>query len=152
MSFDQTWNGGHLSTKDVAIDHRVSPSVLRVTIKWSKTDLFQKGVDLFVGQTASDLCPVVAVCSYLKRRDFGRGPLLLFQDGRALPRERFVTVLRDGLCQVGIDDKKYCSHSFRIGAATTAAACSMEDSVIKTLGYAKIPRAILASYTCLLEQ
>ena len=149
----------HLSPGDIAFDRRTRPTLIRVSIKKSKTDPFRNGVDLFVGRTDSDLCPVAAVCSYLERRGFGPGPLFRFQDGRFLTRERFVGLLRDGLCRAGIDDKKYCSHSFRIGAATTAAARGMEDSVIKTLGrweslaylqYVKIPRAELARYTCLL--
>ena len=56
----------------------------------------------------------------------------------------------------GIDDKSYCSHSVRIGAATTASAGGIEDTIFKTLGrrdslaylqYLKIPRANLAEYT-----
>ena len=151
----------HLTAKDVAVDRPVSPSILRLTIKQSKTDPFRKGVDLYVGRTSTDLCPVAAVCSYLQRRGVGPGPLFRFEDGRSLTRERFVAALRDGLHRAGVDDKNYCSHSFRIGAATTAAARGVEDSIIKTLGrweslaylqYVKISRADLAGYTCLLAQ
>ena len=33
-----------------------------------------------------------------------------------------------------VDQRKYCGHSFRIGAVMTAAINSLEDSVMKTLG------------------
>ena len=112
----------HLTVKDVAADKALSPTVLKITIKQSKTDPFRKGVDLFIGRTSSELCPVAAAWSYLQKRATGPGPLFQYEDGRPLTRERFVAMLKDGLCQAGINNKNYCSHSFRIGAATTAAS------------------------------
>ena len=146
----------HLCIADIAIDNKKNPTLLRVSIKQSKTDPFRKGVALFLGKTASDLCPVSAMVSYLQKRGTAAGPLFQFEDGRLLTRERLVEALRAGLKEAGIDDSKYCSHSFRIGAATAAARAGIEDSVIKTLGrwesvaylqYVKIPRAKLADYT-----
>jgi len=68
-------------------------------------------------------------------------------------------VVREALQKAGVDQSRYCGHSFRIGAATTATAKGMEDLIIKTLGrwnslaylqYVKIPRDQLASYSSLL--
>ena len=53
--------GSHLSFSDVAVDDSSNPRMLRITIKQSKTNPFRKGVDLFVGKTASELCPVRAL-------------------------------------------------------------------------------------------
>ena len=146
----------HLCISDIAIDDRRNPSMLKVFIKQSKTDPFRKGVALFLGKTGADLCPVSAMISYVQQRGSGLGPLFQFEDGRLLTRARLVEEMRAGLKEAGVDDTKYCSHSFRIGAATMAAKVGIEDSIIKTLGrweslaylqYVKLPRAKLADYT-----
>ena len=58
------------------------------------------------------------------------------------------------LAPSGLDVAQYSGHSFRIGAATTAASVGIEDSLIKTLGrwesnayqiYVKVPRDNLAA-------
>ena len=150
----------HLSRQDIALDDASSPSVVRVRIKQSKTDPFSKGIDLYLGKTSSDLCPVAALLNYLAVRSKVDGPLFMFKDGRSLTRQRFVVKVRGALQKSGLDKGKYCSHSFRIGAATTAAARGLEDSVIKTLGrwrslaylqYVKIPRNELAFYSRVLS-
>ena len=73
-----------------------------------------------------------------------------------LTRPRFAAAVRSALKKVGVDQSKYCTHSFRIGAATTAAARGIEDSVIKTLGrweslaylqYVRILRERLTGYS-----
>ena len=51
-----------------------------------------------------------------------------------LTRLRFVEAIRAALSAAGVDESKYNGHSFRIGAATTAAAKGFEDLAIKTLG------------------
>ena len=151
----------HLCVGDIAIDDPAQPSMLRVTIKQSKTDPFRKGVQLFVGRTSSPLCPVAAVLDYLTVRGTEPGPLFRYQDGRLLTRQRFANAVRDSLTHAGVDQSRYCTHSFRIGAATTAAAKGVEDAVIKTLGrweslaylqYVRIPRERLVGISrCLAE-
>ena len=149
----------HLSVADIAVDDVKNPSVLQINIKQSKTDPFRRGVNLYVGRTGSDLCAVSAMLSYLTARGMGPGPLFRFADGRTLSRQLFVEAVRDGLQKAGIDQSKYCGHSFRIGAATTAAARGIEDSLIKTLGrweslaylqYVKLPRSQLAGVSSIL--
>ena len=149
----------HLGIDDIAIDNPSSPSFVRVRIKQSKTDPFRRGVNLFLGPTRTDLCPVAAILSYIVVRGVGLGPLFRFADGRPLTRSRFVAQVRAALTTAGIEEGSYCSHSFRIGAATTAAARGIEDSVIKTLGrwestaylqYVRIPREQLTGYSSVL--
>ena len=143
----------HLSWSDIAIDNPRCPTVVRVAVKQSKTDPFRKGVALFVGRTVCSLCPVAALLDYMLVRGSAPGPLFQYRDGRLLTRARFSEAVRTALNKAGVDCAKYNTHSFRIGAATTAAAKGFEDSVIKTLGrwesaaylqYVKIPREKLS--------
>lgn len=94
---------------------------------------------------------MLAIIAYLGQQDLKTSLLFKFKDSCLLNRDRFMHVIRSGLKEAGIDDSKYCSHSFRIGAATTAAAAGIEDSVIMTISrweslaymylqYIKIPR------------
>ena len=62
--------------------------------------------------------------------------------------------LQQALLTAGIDVSSYNGHSFRIRAATAAAKCGIEDSLIQTLGhwkstaylaYIKLPREQLAA-------
>ena len=125
---------GHLSEGDVAIDSRSNPSVVRMHIKASKTDPFRQGVFIYLGKTGNDICPVAAVTAYLAARGRAPGPFFHFQSGAPLSRELLVKRVRQALEQVGMDVTHYSGHSFRIGAATTAASVGVEDSMIKTLG------------------
>ena len=63
-----------------------------------------------------------------------RRPFFRLEDGRGLMRERFVSKVRKALTMAGLDCSLNAGHSFRIGAATTAAKNGVQDSLIKTLG------------------
>ena len=51
----------HLSLADVTVDNAVSPSIIALNIKYSKTDQGRVGVRVILGRTGDDLCPVVAL-------------------------------------------------------------------------------------------
>jgi len=151
----------HLSATDVAVDNRENPTMLAVKIKSSKTDPFGEGVTIYLGKTDNVLCPVAAILEYLIRRGNHPGPLFVLQDGRPLSRSMLVEKVRQALRRAGIDASEYNGHSFRIGAATTAAAQGISVPLIKTLGrwrseafhtYIKIPRDTLASVSATLSQ
>ena len=124
----------HLSYTDVMVDNREKPQYITVRIKASKTDPFRKGTRIYLGATGTDLCPVAAILDYMVRRGNHPGPMFQFQDHRPLTRARLVTELREALHTSGYDSHNYAGHSYRIGAATTAALCGIQDSTIKMLG------------------
>ena len=130
--FDPSW---HLGVADVSVDNHACPTYVAVRIKTSKTDPFRQGVTVYLGRTEGVVCPVAAMLSYIVRRGASQGPLFVFEDGKCLTRDRFVGAMRGALLAAGIDASKYAGHSFRIGAATTAARKGVQDSLIKTMGH-----------------
>lgn len=129
-----TFMADMLSPSDITVDSHSSPSHLSVHLKRSKADPFGAGATLHLGATGDILCPVTAVLGYMAVRPPVAGPLFLFQDGSTLSKPRLVQALRQALHTVGIDDSRFSGHSFRIGAATTAAQVGLSDSLIQTLG------------------
>ena len=123
-----------VSVGDVAVDDHNNPSLVRIHLRRSKTDQLGKGVDIYLGRTDEDLCPVAALLAYLAVRGKEPGPLFRLSDGRLLTKQIFIEKVRAALSVLGYDYTSYAGHSFRIGAATTAAACGIEDSLIKILG------------------
>ena len=75
----------HLSVKDVAVDNKAKPGMLKVNIKQSKTDPFRQGVTLCLGKSNSQLCPVDALLPYLVVRGNREGPYLSWQTGEDSP-------------------------------------------------------------------
>ena len=123
-----------LSTNDIAVDSLSEPSAIQIHLRRSKTDQYGQGVAIYLGRTEGDICPVTALISYLGVRGSSGGPLFTYSDGKALTKQCLVANVREALEALGYDSKVYAGHSFRIGAATTAAERGIEDSVIKLLG------------------
>lgn len=98
---------------------------------------------------------------YLAVRGFSSGPLFCWQDGSPLTQPAFTDNLRTLLQLAGVDPSHYSGHSFRIGAATTAAANGLSDATIQLLGrwqsdsfvrYVRPPRTDLAKLSRVLAQ
>ena len=79
-------------------------------------------------------CPVRAMQAYLQVRGDRPGPLFQYATGQTILRNDFNKELRRALLFCDLDPTTFKSHSFRIGAATTAAQLGMSDSQIRTLG------------------
>ena len=123
-----------LCLSDIAVDNRENPRLLRVTIKQSKTDPFRKGVSIFLGATGRSVCPVHGILPYLVARGDTPGPLFITEDGNGLTRQTFADLLNSILSKLHLDSKNYNTHSFRIGAATSAAQANIPDASIKMMG------------------
>ena len=53
--------------RDIAFNEIRDPSVVRLHLKASKTDLFRTGVDIYVGKTGNDLCLITVMVRYLAK-------------------------------------------------------------------------------------
>ena len=124
----------HLSLSDLVADRAADPTVISLNIKQSKTDQGRIGIKVIVGRTGDDICPVSALLRYLARRGSKPGALFICEDGSPLTKTKFVDEVRSALTKAGLPAKDFAGHSFRIGAATTAATAGLQDSAIQTLG------------------
>jgi len=131
VSFDDSV---HLSLGDISVGSTSNPITIWLTIKQSKTDPFRAGVTLCLSHTESIVCPVKAMLPYLAVRGSSLGPLFTFSDGTYLTRQWFKAVLLATLKQAGLDNTKYNTHSFRIGAAALAKLVGISDVHIQLLG------------------
>ena len=127
---------------------------MSLKIKQSKTNPFRQDTTIYLHRTNCQLCPVGAIQSYLVVRGTEDGPLFCLVDGTPLTRPWLVMELCKALQDAGVDSSKFAGHSFRIGAATTAAACEVPVDIIKVHGrwkshayqlYVRIPDPELAA-------
>ena len=124
----------HLAWEDVAVDDARNPRMVRCHLKQSKTDQLGRGVDVVLGKTGLDLCPVAAVLGYIASRGDQPGPFFLTTAKTPLSKSEFIGEFRAVLGRIGLPAEDYAGHSFRIGAATSAALAGVEDSTIQLLG------------------
>ena len=121
----------YLASTDLTVDCHHNPQVITLHLRHSKTDQFSRGAHIYFGRTQSVLCPVSALLTYMAIRPPTPGPLFIFLDGTPLTRQKLVYHLRKAVSNLGLTT---AGHSFRIGAASTAARVGINDSTIQLMG------------------
>ena len=124
----------HLTLSDKSLDNRHQPQIVHITIKQSKTDPFRQGVTLSLGRTSHEICPVWAIVPFLAAQGNKPGPLFILRNDKMLTRQMFGSALDRILIQLHLNKEHFNTHSFRIGAATSAKQAGMSDIHIKMLG------------------
>ncbi|PIL25565.1 hypothetical protein GSI_12373 [Ganoderma sinense ZZ0214-1] len=108
-----------------------------LTLPASKTDPFCKGVSIVMAAAPGSItCPVAAIRAILKGIP-GDANSPLFEGlavESALTRDLFITRLKALLTVHGFNSAQYSGHSFRRGAASSAAAAGYADFEIQLLG------------------
>lgn len=116
-------------------DVQVLEEGLFCLLRQSKTDQFGKGRRVCLYRLPGMLvCPVKCVEDFLRVRPEGRRGLLVHQDGSSLSRFQFLAIFRRCLKAQGLQEREFCTHSFRIGAATQAARWGLDEEAIKRIG------------------
>ena len=128
---------GLLSLGDIQIvqsDDRPTRSI-QITMRHYKHSRPNSPAVLEIQQQQQPLlCPVAHLQAYLTLRGQHPGPLFIFPDGHAITRDHFASQLAECLKDANLDTRYYKGHSFRIGAATTAAARGLSEMQIQAMG------------------
>ena len=108
------------------------------TIKSSKTDQLHYGQAVYITRSHSEICPFAAMRQYFSycglNKSLRDAPLFTFKTGQPLTRHSCLKYLRSSLAAAGYQHLTFNTHSFRIGAATSAAQAGIPTSKIKLLG------------------
>jgi len=106
---------------------------LRLTFRFYKHSLAAHHAEVELTKSFP-ICPVTLMAQFLSVRPTQPGPLFCWADGSPILRSQFVEELNRSLAFCGLDSALYKSHSFRIGAASWAAAQGLSDLQIKRFG------------------
>ena len=105
-----------------------------IQLRFSKTDQLGRGSMLGLESITSHLCPVQLMKKYLHIRPQRLGPAFIHFNGLPVTRYQFNAVLKKSLEVSNVSSANYCSHSFRIGAASHSSKIGFTDDEIKEFG------------------
>jgi len=126
---------GGLRAQDVSVLRTGGQGVVVINLRHTKTS--QYGPPQIVRLQAvpgNPLCPVQAVRKYMAIRPQAAVSFFCHFDGSYLTRHQLQSTLRKATTAIGLDSRYYTSHSFRIGAATSAAAAHLPYELIQQCG------------------
>lgn len=121
-----------LAVHDITMNANIG--VLRIHLRFSKTDQTGQGVFIDLKRVGSIVCPFDSMKQYLAARPSVNGPLFIHFNGKALTRYQFSAVLNKTLIFAGVNPAKYKSHSFRLGGATAMSVAGKSVDEIKLMG------------------
>ncbi|XP_066462916.1 uncharacterized protein [Eleutherodactylus coqui] len=122
-------NPGGLQFSDVSL----GDDDIKICIRKSKTDIYGAGEWLRIRALGTEWCPVKLVRDVMARHS-GGGPLLVHATGFPVTRYQFTAIMRSCLKNLGLAPNDFGSHSFRIGAATSAFSCGLRSEEVKRVG------------------
>lgn len=128
-SFSNTFD----PNKDISFsDLAFFPNHYSLFLKHSKA----KGTcSIVIARTGSLFCPFKAMVRYVRlRSSFTALPLFLTPGNNPMSRIWFVKHLKKVIIHCNLSPQQYSSHSFRIGAATTAASQGISAASLQQLG------------------
>ena len=99
-----------------------------------KSIIGKKKQTICQGLTGTPLCPLAAMLDHIAIRQNQSGPFFPNSNHKPVVKGWFIGQIRLTLESLGLPQDWYAGHSFRIGAAMTAAFVGIEDSTIQTLG------------------
>ena len=111
---------------------KIYPNFVLAHIGASKTDQEHAGTEITLARNNSLLCPVRAAEKYTHSRIDTTGPFFQYETGRYLTAKSLNAFIHSVL--PNSNKGKYSSHSFRIGAATTAAQHGYSKHAIQMMG------------------
>ena len=108
-------------------------SAIKLTLRNYKHSDTSNPVDIFIYRE-KPVCPVSLLLEFLSLRGQSPGPLFCWPDCSPISRSCFVAALTENLQFCNLNVAHYKTHSFRIGAASWAAAKVMSDTQIRAFG------------------
>ena len=108
-------------------------SSIKLTMRFFKHSNPMQPVDILLHKS-QPICPVTTIAEYLSVRGQISGPLFCWPDNSPVSRLQFVDALNQALTFCDLETDRYKTHSFRIGAASWAAAQGFSNLQIRCFG------------------
>lgn len=108
---------------------------LQLRVRASKTDQLCKGTSLLLAPSSQPgLCPVSETHKFMRVCPEGPGQFIVHASGRPLTHHQFSGVLCKAILAYGSNPAWFASHSFCVGAATSAAVSGLSHERIMEMG------------------